>query len=84
MIAQTVSGKNQILQKKKTQRRKILNFSIHPKLPLLATSSGQRRFAGDVRVTMSEDEKEENLSAEFNVQKIPRENSVKIWSFSNK
>jgi len=50
----------------------------------LATSSGQRRFAGDVRVTMSEDEDEENLSAEFNVQKIPRENSVKIWSFSNK
>ena len=30
---------------------------------------------------MSEDEDEENVYAEFNLQKIPRENSVKIWSF---
>ncbi len=57
-------------------------FSIHPKQPLLATSSGQRRFAGEVQITMSEDEDEENLNAELNVQKIPRENCVKIWSFT--
>lgn len=57
-------------------------FSIHPKYPLLATSSGQRRFAGDVRVTMSEDEDEENLYAEFNLNRIPRENCIKIWSFT--
>jgi hypothetical protein len=47
----------------------------------MATSSGQRRFAGDVRITTSEDEDEENLNAEFNLKKIPRENCVKIWSF---
>jgi len=56
-------------------------ISIHPKRSLVATSSGQRRFAGDVQVTISEDEDEENLSAEFNLKKIPRENCVKIWSF---
>ncbi len=55
-------------------------YSIHPKRSLLATSSGQRRFAGDIRVTISEDEDEENLNAEFNLKKIPRENCVKIWS----
>ena len=54
-------------------------FSIHPTRPLLATSSGQRRFAGDVRLTLSEDEDEENVYAEFNLKKIPRENCVKIW-----
>lgn len=59
----------------------MLNLSIHPKLPLLATSSGQRRFAGEVRVTLSEDEDEENLAAEFNLKRIPRENCIKIWSF---
>jgi hypothetical protein len=32
---------------------------------------------------MSEDEDEENIYAELNVQKIPRENCVKIWSFVN-
>jgi hypothetical protein len=47
----------------------------------MATSSGQRRFAGDVRITTSEDEDEENLYAEFNLKKIPRENCVKIWPF---
>ena len=47
----------------------------------MATSSGQRRFAGDVRVTASEDEDEDNLFAELNVKKIPRENCVKIWPF---
>jgi hypothetical protein len=47
----------------------------------MATSSGQRRFAGDVRITTSEDEDEENLNAEFNLKKIPRENCVKIWPF---
>ena len=57
-------------------------FSIHPKRPLLATSSGQRRFAGDIRVTISEDEDEDNLFAELNVKKIPRENCVKIWAFN--
>lgn len=58
-----------------------LSFSIHPKRPLLATSSGQRRFAGEVRVPMSEDD-EENFDAELNVRKIPRENCVKIWSYT--
>ena len=56
-------------------------FSIHTKQPLLATASGQRYFAGDVRVTASEDEDEDNLNAEFNLKKIPKENSVKIWPF---
>ncbi|CAF0876145.1 unnamed protein product [Adineta ricciae] len=42
-------------------------ISIHPKRPLFATSSGQRRFAGDIRVTVSEDEDEDNLFAELNV-----------------
>jgi hypothetical protein len=32
-------------------------------------------------VTVSEDEDEDNLYAEFNVKKIPKENCVKIWSF---
>ncbi|CAF3318132.1 unnamed protein product [Rotaria sp. Silwood2] len=57
-------------------------ISIHPKRPLFATSSGQRHFAGDVQVTVSEDEDEENLYAEFNLKKIPKENSVKIWSLT--
>lgn len=60
----------------------IVKFSIHPKRPLFATASGQRYFAGDVRVTASEDEDEENISAEFNVKRIPKENTVKIWPFS--
>jgi hypothetical protein len=76
MIVQMVLGMLRIIR-----LRILLLFSIHPKRSLLATSSGQRRFAGEVRVTMSEDEDEENLSAELNVQKIPRENCVKIWSF---
>ncbi len=59
----------------------LILLSVHPTRPLLATSSGQRRFAGDIRVTISEDEDEENLFAELNFKKIPRENCVKIWSF---
>ncbi|UJR10513.1 hypothetical protein I4U23_014716 [Adineta vaga] len=57
-------------------------ISIHPTKPFLATSSGQRRFAGDIHVTVSEDEDEDNLFAELNVKKIPRENCVKIWPFN--
>jgi hypothetical protein len=59
----------------------LIIFSIHPKQSLLATSSGQRRFAGEVQVTLSEDDDEENFNAELNIKKIPRENCVKIWSF---
>ena len=78
MIVQMVLGKMNIYLYK---QKLVFIVSIHPQRPLLATSSGQRRFAGDVQVTVSEDEDEDNLNAEFNVKKIPKENCVKIWSF---
>lgn len=76
MIAPMVSG---TIEKRHQSLLRLVRFSLHPTRALLATSSGQRRFAGDVRVTLSEDEDEENVYAEFNLKKIPRENCVKIW-----
>ncbi|XP_078487997.1 telomerase Cajal body protein 1 [Ciona intestinalis] len=50
--------------------------SVHPYLPLLLTSSGQRKYPEPLE---SDDESEELLS----MQGIAEENNVKIWLLSN-
>ena len=54
----------------------ILSFSVHPSLPLVATSSGQRHFTlpGD---SSDSDSEESNATPSSHSE----DNSLRIWSF---
>lgn len=63
----------------------ILNYSFHPTLPVLATTSGQRKLIQD-EIHCSDDSLSSSSDSDNESSKSLkiRENSLKIWNLNNK
>ena len=57
-------------------------FSFHPNLPLLATSSGQRKFLNKTRKNNVKKNLSDDESDSGDEENISNENSLKIWKYS--
>jgi hypothetical protein len=57
---------------------RLFNCSFHPTLPVLATSSGQRKFIEEYSESSDDDNETQHKHKKASI-KINRENSLKFW-----